>query len=85
MRPIAILILGMGLIGSPVVQAQGAGQGSAVPRQNVLVAQAEKPASTPPAGAPAAGPSATAIAVGVGVAAAAIVAASGGSSSTSHH
>jgi hypothetical protein len=40
MKPIAILILGMGLMGSAVVQAQQAGQGSAVPRQPVLVAQA---------------------------------------------
>ena len=40
MKLIAIFILGIGMIGSAVVQAQQAGQGSAVPRQPVLVAQA---------------------------------------------
>ena len=39
MKPIAILILSMGMMGAAVVQAQQAGQGSAVPRQGILVAQ----------------------------------------------
>lgn len=40
MKPIAILILSMGVMGSAVVQAQQAGQGSAVPRQGILLAEA---------------------------------------------
>jgi hypothetical protein len=40
MKKIAVLVLGMGMIGSSVVQAQQVGQGSAVPRQSIVVAQA---------------------------------------------
>jgi len=40
MKKIAILVLGMGMVSSSVVQAQQVGQGSAVPRQSIVVAQA---------------------------------------------
>ena len=60
MKKIAILLLGMGMVGSPVVQAQQTGQGSAVPRQPIVVAQAGtftspgSPVVTAPAAVPAA-------------------------------
>jgi len=57
MKPIATLILSMGMMSSPAIQAQQAGQGSAVPRQGVLVAQAgafASPGSPVVAAAPAA-------------------------------
>ena len=62
MKPIAILILGMGVMGSGVVQAQQAGQGAAVPRQPVLVAEAGtftspgSPVVAAPVAAPTLGP-----------------------------
>jgi uncharacterized paraquat-inducible protein A len=40
MMKVLIIVLGMGMMVSPVVQAQQAGQGSAVPRQSIVVAQA---------------------------------------------
>ena len=40
MKKISVLLLGMGMVSSPVVQAQQTGQGSAVPRQPIVVAQA---------------------------------------------
>jgi len=86
MKPIAILILGMGVMGSAVVQAQQAGQGTAVPRQGTVVAQAPGTFTSPgspvvaaPAAAPGAG-----IALVVFGAVAAGVAATGTSSATSH-
>jgi hypothetical protein len=58
MKPIAILILSMGVMGSAVVQAQ---EGTAVPRQGTVVAQAPGTFTSPgspvlaaPAAAPAA-------------------------------
>jgi len=81
MKLIAIIILGMGMMGSAVVQAQEAGQGSAVPRQPVLVAQAGT-VSPEVAAAPAAPSIVLPVLIGVGVIAA--VAASGSSSSTNH-
>ena len=86
MKPIAILILGMGLMGSAVVQAQQAGQGAAVPRQPVLVAQAgafTSPGSPVVAAAPAvpAGMVPVLTVFGLSVVA---VGASGASSATNH-
>jgi len=40
MKSIAILVLAAGMIVSPIIQAQQVGQGSAVPRQSIVVAQA---------------------------------------------
>jgi hypothetical protein len=84
MKPIAILILSIGMMGSPIVQAQEAGQGSAVPRQPVLVAQAGTPTSpgSPEVVAPAAPSMVVPVLIGVGVIAA--VAVSGSNSSTNH-
>lgn len=48
MKPIAILVLGMGIMGSAVVQAQQTGQGSAVPRPNIVVAEAPGTLPVPP-------------------------------------
>jgi hypothetical protein len=85
MQLITIMILGMGMMGSAVVKAQEAGQGSAVPRQPVLVAQAGTP---PPPGSPVVAAASAApsmlvpVLIGVGIVAA--VAASGSSSSTNH-
>lgn len=86
MKPIAILILSMGMIGSPVLQAQGTGQGTAVPQQGVLVAQAGTE-TVPPvvAGAPAATPSLLSIVIGLGLVAAGIAAAVNGTTTTAHH
>jgi hypothetical protein len=85
MRPIAILILGMGLMGSAVVQAQEAGQGSAVPRQPVLVAQAGTFTSpgSPVVAAPAA-PAAMMPVMAVFAVSVAAIAISGANASTNH-
>jgi len=86
MKPIAILILGMGMMSSPVIQAQQTGQGAAVPRDGVLVAQAGaftspgSPAVTPPAAPP---PGMVPMLTLFGISAAA-VAASGMNTSTNH-
>jgi len=92
MKLIAFVILGMGMMGSAVVQAQEAGQGSAVPRQPVLVAQAGTPASpTPPpvvTAAPAVTPGVTAaivVTTGLVVAGIAASGSSGGAATPSHH
>ena len=86
MKPIAILILGMGVMGSAVVQAQQAGQGSAVPRQGTVVAQGPSftsPGSTPvPAPVPAPGANTALIVFGASFAG---VAAAGTTSATAHH
>ena len=86
MKLIAIMILGMGMMGSAVVQAQQAGQGSAVPRQPVLVAQAGKftsPGSPVVAVAPAAAPALVPVLTVLGLSVAAI-GASGINASTNH-
>jgi len=54
MKKILIIVLGMGMVGSPVVQAQQTGQGATVPRQNMIVAQA--PGSWTAPGSPAVAP-----------------------------
>ena len=85
MKLIAFVILGMGMMGLAVVQAQEAGQGSAVPRQPVLVAQAQEgklPPVWPEAAAPATSSMLVPVLIGVGVIAA--VAVSGSNSSSNH-
>jgi hypothetical protein len=86
MRPIAILILGMGLMGSAVVQAQEAGQGSAVPRQPVLVAQAGTFTSpgSPVVAAPAVAPAAMMPVMAVFAVSVAAIAISGANASSNH-
>lgn len=89
MKPIAILILSMGMIGSPVLQAQETGQGAAVPRQGVLVAQAgkEAPPQPPPVTvAPALAPGVIAAIVGLGLIVAGVAASNDdGTTTTTHH
>jgi len=86
MKLIAIMILGMGTLGSAAVQAQQAGQGSAVPRQPVLVAQAgtfTSPGSPAVVAAPVAPAGMIPMLTVMGLSIAA-VGASGASSSTNH-
>jgi hypothetical protein len=86
MKPIAILILSMGMIGSPVLQAQETGQGAAVPRQGILVAQASPPPPPVVTEAPAVSPSFIAVAVGLGVVVAGVAASNeGGTTPPTHH
>jgi hypothetical protein len=87
MKPIAILILSMGMIGSPVLQAQETGQGAAVPRQGILVAQASPPPPPVVTEAPAAvSPTFIAVAVGLGLVVAGIAASNDdGTTTTTHH
>jgi hypothetical protein len=80
MKPIAILILSMGVMGSAVVQAQ---EGTAVPRQGTVVAQAPGTFTSPgspvlaaPAAAPGLVPAL--VVMGVGVAGVAAAGTSGG-------
>lgn len=58
MKPVVIVVLGLAIMGSGLVQAQQTGQGSAVPRQNTVVAQAGSWSSpgSPAVAAPAALP-----------------------------
>ena len=59
MKPIAAVVLSLAIMGSGLVQAQQTGQGSAVPRQSTIVAQAGtwtspgSPAGVAPAALPA--------------------------------
>ena len=86
MKPIAILILSMGMIGSPVLQAQETGQGAAVPRQAILVAQASPPPPPVVTAAPAMSPTFIAVAVGLGLVVAGIVASNDDdTTATTHH
>ena len=82
MKPIAILIFTLGVMGSTVVQAQQTVQGSAVPRE--VVAQISSPGS-PAVVAPAAAPAAAVPAMVVVGATVAGVAASGTSGATVSH
>lgn len=86
MKRIAILILSMGMIGSPVLQAQETGQGAAVPREGILVAQASPappPEVTP---APAVSSGVIAAVVGLGLIIAGIAASNDdGGTTTTHH
>ena len=87
MKPIAILILGMGLLGSAIVQAQEAGQGSAVPRQPVLVAQAGTFTSpgSPVVAAPVAAPALTPALAVLGLTTAGLAAAGSNAGGTTQH
>jgi hypothetical protein len=85
MKPIVILILSLGVMGSAVVQAQ---EGSAVPRQGTVVAQAPGTFTSPGSAlvvAPAAAPVAMVPALVVMGATVAGVAASGTSGATVSH
>ena len=86
MKPIAILILSVGVMGSAVVQAQQAGQGTAVPRQGTVVAQGPSFTSpgSPVVAAPVAAPGANTALIVFGASFAG-VAAAGTSSATGHH
>jgi hypothetical protein len=86
MKPIAILILSMGMIGSPVLQAQETGQGAAVPRQGILVAQASPPPPVVTEAPAAVSPTFIAVAVGLGLVVAGIAASNDdGTTTTTHH
>lgn len=86
MKRIAIWILSMGMIASPVLQAQETGQGAAVPRQGIVVAQASPP-PPPVATAPAAmSPGVLAAIVGLGLIVAGIAASNDdGATTPTHH
>lgn len=47
MKKFAVLVLGMGMVISSVAHAQQTGQGTAVPRQSIVVAQAPGSFSSP--------------------------------------
>ena len=53
MKRLLVLLIGMGMIGSPAVRAEQPGQGSAVPHESVVVAQAGQGSSPEPATTPA--------------------------------
>lgn len=87
MKLIAILFAGVGIMGSAVVQAQQTGQGSAVPRQPILVAQAPGTFTAPGAvqgAVPAAVAGGGAVMVGFGFGLAGIFAAGNSNSTVSH-
>jgi hypothetical protein len=81
MKPIAILILSMGVMGSAVVQAQ---EGTAVPRQPTVVAQTFTSPGSPVVAAPVAAPAVGTALIVIGATVAG-VAASGTSGTTVAH